>query len=420
MYDQSFSYSAVRSVLRKGDFSTLKHLRDPTEKDKAIREAVHAASSNFGDANPLAFTLSGGKKINRVAEFSDLLVVRKINQNLRSLARTSFPSRAIITSNVRAILSEGVPYKVYRLDIKSFFESFTDEQIASCLNKIPLLGTRTVNLIHHILTQNGSGLPRGLSISSTISEMLMADFDHKIRSLPQVFYYARFVDDILVVTSAAESEKEFIALIEKTLYPHQLNPKKLEKPPALDPVKPLDKSKTTTPKSTLLAIEYLGYSFSVFDPWIDKGIKNGNHFRDVRVDIAETKVKKIKTRIIASLRSYCSNLNFDLLRSRLKFLTCNFSVIDKNRDQKRLAGIYYNYHMVTASDSHALTELDRFLRAAILSARGTIFSDFFSKTTKLQRRQLLKISFSKNFQKDAFVHTSPKTLNKIQECWLHV
>lgn len=419
MYDQSFSYSAVRSVLRKSDFSTLKHLRDPDEKDKAIHKAIHAASSNFDNANPLAFTLSGGKKINRIAEFSDLLVVRKINQNLRFLAKTSFPSRATITSNVRSILSEGVPYKVYRLDIKSFFESFTDKQISSCLSKIPLLGTRTVNLIHHILSQNGAGLPRGLSISSTISEMLMADFDHKIRSLPQVFYYARFVDDILIITSATESEKRFLTLIEESLSPHTLNPKKLETPPALAPTKPLDKSKTTPPRSTLLQIEYLGYSFAVYEPWIDKGIKNGNHFRDVSVDIAEVKIKKIKTRIIKSIRSYCRNLNFDLLKARLKFLTCNFSVIDKNRDQKRLAGIYYNYHMVTASESRALMDLDGFLRSAILSAHGPVFSDFFSKTTKLQRRQLLKISFSKNFKKEAFVHTSPKVLNKIQECWSH-
>ncbi|WP_080426026.1 antiviral reverse transcriptase Drt3a [Burkholderia ubonensis] len=417
LYDQSFSYSAVRSVLRKSDFSTRKYLRNPTEKDKAIREAIQAASSNFGNANPLTFILSGGKKINRIAEFNDLLVVRKINQNLRFHAKTSFPSRAIITSNVRSILSEGVPYKVYRLDIKAFFESFTDKQISSCLNKIPLLGTRTVELIHHILTQNGTGLPRGLSISSTISEMLMVDFDHKIRSLPCVFYYARFVDDILIVTSATESEKDFLALIEELLYPHTLNPRKLEKPPALASVKPIDKSKTTATQINLLTIEYLGYNFSVFDPWIDKGIKNSNHFRDVRVDIAEAKVKKIKTRIVASVRSYCSNLNFDLLVSRLKFLTCNFSVIDKNRDQKRLAGIYYNYHMVTPSDSDALVELDKFLRAAVLSARGPVFSDFFSKTTKSQRRQLLRISFSKNFHKEAFVYTSPKILNKIQECW---
>jgi hypothetical protein len=247
--------------------------------------------------------------------------------------------------------------------------------------------------------------------------MLMVDFDHKIRSLPQVFYYARFVDDILIVTSATESEKDFLALIEELLYPHTLNPRKLEKPPALASVKPIDKSKTTTTQSSLLTIEYLGYNFSVFDPWLDKGIKNSNHFRDVRVDIAEAKVKKIKTRIVASLRSYCSNLNFDLLASRLKFLTCNFSVIDKNRDQKRLAGIYYNYHMVTPSDSDALVELDKFLRAAILSARGSVFSDFFSKTTKSQRRQLLRISFSKNFHKEAFVYTSPKILNQIQECW---
>lgn len=420
MYDQSFSYSAVRSVLRKSDFATLKHLRDPKKKEQAVRGAVDAASSIFGGTNPLSSTLAGGRTINRVGDFSNALVVRKIDQNLRRLGQVSHPSRATIVSNVRAILSEGVPYKVYRLDIKNFFESFTKEQIVYCLNKMPLLGARTVYLLQHIFTHNGSGLPRGLSISSTLSEMLMMEFDQRIRGLPYVFYYARFVDDILIVTSASESEKDFLKLIEEAMHPLVLNPKKLELPPALGKIKPIDKSKAVIPIKELLSIEYLGYSFSVFEPIADKSLKPGSQFREVKVDISRKKVDKIKTRIIVSFRSFCKNLDYGLLESRLKFLSCNFSVIDKNRDQQRLAGIYYNYYMVTPSDSNSLVELDRFLRAAILSARGRTFSDFFAKTTKLQRMKLLKISFVKNFRKEAFVHTSPKSLKKIQECWSYV
>lgn len=43
-----------------------------------------------------------------------------------------------------------------------------------------------------------NGLPRGLSISSVMSELYMKYFDLRIRRLEGVYYYARFVDDIVV------------------------------------------------------------------------------------------------------------------------------------------------------------------------------------------------------------------------------
>ncbi|MGF7231149.1 hypothetical protein, partial [Arachidicoccus sp.] len=184
---------------------------------------------------------------------------------------------------------------------------------------------------------------------------------------------------------------------------------------------PVAPPKTTSPSAPrLLKVEYLGYSFAVFEPPLSKPLLPKHHFRDIHVDIADKKINKIKTRIVASIHSYCKSQDFPLLEARIKFLTSNFSVIDKNRDQKRLAGLYYNYHLVTPDSSKALADLDKFLRAGLLSGHGKIFSEFQLKTTEAQRRQLLRNSFVKNFRKESFVHTSPKQLKKIQKCWSYV
>ncbi|EPM56853.1 phage-related reverse transcriptase/maturase family protein, partial [Pseudomonas syringae pv. actinidiae ICMP 19103] len=41
---------------------------------------------------------------------------------------------------------------------------------------------------------------RGLALSATITEIVMQDFDNSIKELDGVFYYGRYVDDIIVVT----------------------------------------------------------------------------------------------------------------------------------------------------------------------------------------------------------------------------
>lgn len=50
-----------------------------------------------------------------------------------------------------------------------------------------------------------TGLPRGLGISAVLSELYMKYFDLSIRRVGGVYYYARFVDDIIVFCSDQHS-----------------------------------------------------------------------------------------------------------------------------------------------------------------------------------------------------------------------
>jgi hypothetical protein len=168
-----------------------------------------------------------------------------------------------------------------------------------------------------------------------------------------------------------------------------------------------------------LSFDYLGYTFSVYDPQQKpKNLKAGLHSRAVTVDIAKTKVKKLKTRIIRSFLDFKKNGNFSILLDRVKFLTQNFSVYNSKVGSQKLAGIFHSYPQVT-DDASSLIELDQFLKHATLSKSGRLFSNTSGMLSSLQKRQLLAHSFVRGHADKSFVHFSAVRISEIQKCWLY-
>jgi hypothetical protein len=419
MFDQSFNQVSISRTLRKSDFLITPRLRNPSIKSQIIANALDRARLGFDGYDFLSSTKVKNKTIYRIKNFSDELILRKINKNIQRNIKLPNASRDSIIANIKNILSEGVSYKIYRLDVKSFYESFLTEDVISIISKIQRLSPSTKKMVKDILNHHtnsgGLGIPRGLALSATLSEIMMLPFDKEVCSQPGVFFYSRYVDDIIIISSGNEDGAKFIKLISKLLPKGlQLNEQKTRVRHASQDVKPY-KQNTPTPDD-ILTFEFLGYQLTVCEP-----LKSKEHsqFRDVYLDIAESKVNKIKTRITRSMISYCKDRNFNLLETRLKFLSSNFSVLDADRERKRLAGIYYNYHRVDLEESKALPKLDEYIRKATLSGFGIVFDDFFCKTTVAQRRRLLKLSFGRGFREKTFMHFSRNNLKLIQECWLY-
>lgn len=99
-----------------------------------------------------------------------------------------------------------------------------------------------------------SGVPQGLSISNILAEIYMYELDHMMKNDLRVFYYSRYVDDILIL-----AEKNYLPDIVENLRSELESPEKL----ALN----INKSKTFTNSEQLTAFnmsdsfEYLGYQF---------------------------------------------------------------------------------------------------------------------------------------------------------------
>lgn len=422
MYDQSFNLKTISRELRKSDFVFKPRLRDKKVKESEVEVAIAKATGAWDIAKGLLVSQIRGKYVCRAASFNDELLLRKLNRNLIEQANLREINRDSIIANINELLREGVEYRVYRLDIKSFYESIDNGHALALIDKLTLMSQPTKKHIKAILdfhiASGRTGVPRGLALSATVTEIVMQDFDNAIKDLDGVFYYARYVDDIIVITDRRERPFKFIKFVKKALPVGLcLNAKKQAICETKGDVAP---HKATSAPVQELDFEYLGYRFLVMSPIQDNKKRAGQHFRDVRLDIAKSKVKKTKTRVAKSLVAFNSWGDFDLLRARMKFLASNFSVMDADRDRKRLAGIYYNYHRVDASRSISLKDLDCYLVKIISSGFGKISDEFYSKTTLRQRRELLSISFSRGFTNKTFLHFSNARLGQIQECWRYV
>jgi hypothetical protein len=339
------------------------------------------------------------------------LILRKLNDNIKRIYKDEQANRRIIISQVKTLLSETCPFWVIKTDIKSFYESIDRERLISKFHDDSMLSYQSMFLLKRIFENpilvGRSGVPRGMNISATMSELYMRKFDRWVRSFDSVYYYARFVDDIIIFSN---SLKESLSLIEN------LNPKLNilaeglsinEKKTELFDGNTLENLDIKNGEKIRLnhKLDYLGYSFM---------IENGRtKNRKLIVSIAEKKIKKIKTRIIKALLEFSKNKNFDLLEKRVQFLTGNYSIRKSKEGNSLRAGIYYNYLQVT---SHSVfVELNQFLRKSIYSKSP----NFGAKIglSNVQKSKLSKYCFLAGFEKKVFFEFSYIEMQQIIKCW---
>jgi hypothetical protein len=422
-FDQSFCRTTLSQVIWKRDFRGMPKAGQDAYREALLDQAAASASVGFAPTHrPLISFPLRGKTVYRVGATPDELVVRKLRLNLKVCSSSLLESRIQIVKCLSLLLEEGVPYRVYRLDIRSFFESFDAAHVLQSISDLRRLSPKSKGLIVNLLARHsdigGTGIPRGLAISSTLSELMMRDFDACVQRESDTFFFARYVDDIIVVTSARETASDFLAKIRSWLPPAlDLNPTKVEIADTGGKVQRID----STVAPTLLSFDYLGYQFRVRNPLkseTKKINKDGDLLRNVEIDIAAKKIKKIKTRLVRSFLEFSKSGDWSLLKDRVAFLTQNFSVYNPKAGGKKIAGIFYSYPLAKEF-SPGLMELDSFLRNATLAKRGRLLASTSGLLSGQQRRALLRYSFSRGHASKSFVHFSPQRIREIQSCWLH-
>lgn len=421
-FDQSFCKKTLERVLYKSDFRGIPALAQDNFREQLLSQALVSAMSHFDPptAPLIGFPLKG-KTVYRLARHQDELVERKLRLNLKKSTSLSVDGRSQIVRNLKLLLEEGVPYRIYRLDIRSFFESFEKSHIFDTVSSIKSLSPHSRKLIGALLDAHasigGRGVPRGLSISAALSEILMWDFDQKVRWASNTFYYSRYVDDIIIVSSAREDEECFLRELRSFLpLGLKLNPDKKNIVAATARVA----KESSTIASPPLQFDYLGYQFLVKNPTKEEAgkTKAGQLYRKVHVDIAKKKIKRMKTRVVRSFLSHAKSNDWGLLRDRIAFLTQNFSVYNPKVGGKKIAGIYHSYPLIS-DDAAGLKELDRFLRNAVLSKKGRFFSITNTMISSHQRRKLLAYSFARGHRNRSFIHFSAARISQIQSCWIY-
>lgn len=322
------------------------------------------------------------------------LVLRKLYSNIKRIYGVKQSNRNHIVKQMVSLLREESPQWVVRLDIRHFYESIDRSRLVTRFLEDGLLNYQSIYLLKklfaHPIIAKENGLPRGLNISSVMSELYMKYFDLEIRRLEGVFYYARFVDDIIVFCGNQKTQDNVWKLVPKILAKLGLQ---------------LNKSKSYIWNSQKPAVKltYLGYTFLPKEK------------KDVVITIAEKKVNVIKTRITRSFVRFAKDGDFGILKNRIKFLTGNFTLYNPSTLLPIKIGIFFNYNMAT--DTNALYDLDKYYQSLLHCRTGRLGTKLDARMSVVQRAELTKYSFFFGFKKHVNHYFTSAMLADITNCW---
>lgn len=329
--------------------------------------------------------------------------LKQLQYNFAKLYKVKQSNRYEILKQVKNLLGDGFPKFIIRTDIKSFYESIPSDKLQKKINEESLLSFFSKRLITKIIKEyevksdTKKGLPRGIGISAYLAELYLRDLDKEIMNLPHVVYYARYVDDIIVmfVPPILNSHQKYLDEVKAVI-----ESDKFDLPVNIEKTFSFDLREENSRQKHLF--DYLGYKFSF-------GFDSNNKPIPVELNLADKKLSKYQRRINSSLKCYVESCHMNekwarkILVKRIRFLTSNTRL--KNNKKNILVGIYYSHSLLT--NLIDLEDLDAFLSSAIESAN----------IPSVLKRRLLKNSFKIGFVDKKFIPFSTKDLHQIMTIW---
>lgn len=147
-----------------------------------------------------------------------LFAIKQLQYNIRHAFKVKQDNRHSILTNIKAFLNSNIPVYIIRTDISKFYESIPQDKLKRMIFDNTLLSNKSKSFINGILMEYENikdtslatpmhGLPRGIGISSYLSEVYMRNIDSEISRRREVMFYARYVDDIFIILSSLPSGK---------------------------------------------------------------------------------------------------------------------------------------------------------------------------------------------------------------------
>ena len=234
-------------------------------------------------------------------------------------------------------------------------------------------------------------------MSAVLGEYALSLIENRIRRTPGVYGVFRFADDFVIVsTNRVDLDNEISSCL-----PPELNFGATKKTTIT--------TKRRKPKVIPNeAFDFLGYNFS-FPSYCDPKCS-----RTIRLRISESKIRRIKSRMIMTFKRFATDGDLPLFVDRLKYLTGNRSIrkVGTSYYKQKLtvsSGIYHNYKRIgihTDVSKHnpnpgdrpyQLIELDRLLKFLLFNKKSDYYS-LISSLSESQRKELKKLSFLVGFQ----------------------
>jgi hypothetical protein len=391
-----------KGTLNDLEYQTLCKLRDGLKEEKEkkllekLKEVSEKITSNQFKIELRRVDIENEKSLYIVKKTPEnYFAFKQVQYNISRLYKVKQGNRFAIVSQVKQLLGDNFPKYVLRIDIKDFYESVPHQHLLDEINQDNLLSFLSKKLIREVLkdyslkSESPIGIPRGVGISAYLCELFMRKIDFRIQLLPTVTYYARYVDDIIIIFTPVSSNdnQDYAMLVKEIIEPKGLTINTTKTYVA-------DLRRGTGPKQ----LEFLGYKFHF-----------GELNQEIIVKLTDKKINKYKDRIVSMLNQYNAEFKYNPKRSRrlllyrIKYLTGNTRLI--NNKNKVLIGIYFTHNLLTTLED--LTTLDTYLQEKI---------DELIVSEKLKNR-LTAFRFEQGFSSKRFTHFSPKQITEILKVW---
>lgn len=304
-----------------------------------------------------------GKAAYAVADMPSMLISKFVALELRNQYQLKPANRDEVVEELRVLLDNAMPKLLFRADIHHFYESILQQELLDRIESDDYLTSTSVRYLrkfffeYNKLTNNQEhrGIPRGLSFSPALAEIYLREFDRKVKSISGVYFYKRYVDDIVLlanpnkikVDECWDAIQEIAEGLSLTLH---------------DDDDKIVKAQLPTNGKDTLSFNYLGYQFK-YD--------NGH----TSLLLTEDKVKRYCKTIDCVLHAYAKVANHRTMGEngkkqtdgliqfihRIDALTGNGN-LDSRRNFVK-TGLFYSNRLLT--DLSQLDILDHYLAGAL-------------------------------------------------------
>lgn len=367
-----------------------------------------------------------GKRALSTNHLEDALVIRKVNDNIRRSYGIAEPNRAALVKTAMQAIRETSPKTIVRIDLKACFESINRRKVLKRLRADSLVSAQTMALLDKIFWQASrrfpgrmpDGIPRGLTISTSLAEIVLRDLDARLRLLPGVYLLLRYVDDLLIFSTSDKISawSEVVGVI-RSMGLKINSTKSSVRRVACDCETQCihdqvclcaKKCFCSRDKPAKSDVEYLGYRI-IFDS------HNGGSKNAVHCVLSSRKSSRIKTRIIEAINDCSENGDWGLLEKRILYLTGNQKVAGAPGMRGLFNGLAYTHSEYCEPPEYdgvgTLADLDAFYQAALRRLMVKVCSDEHGKA------RLRSYSFRSGFAHRRRTKFAAQQVLKIKLCW---
>lgn len=353
------------------------------EKDEVLQQAfneIEGALNSRTFSFQILKTKCKGKPCFTIdrKDWPQFYAMKILQRNLNHLFNIEPMNCHTVMTNIKLLLNTNIPVYLIRTDVCNFFESIPQDQLLHLIERNSLLSTKTKSMVKKVLMKfeevkdtssiaPGKGVPRGIGISSPLSEIYMGVIDREISERPEILYYARYVDDIFIILSSL-GDKDNLQNYYASLQSYFESKGLTLQSEGSDKCKLVDKFFKTGGSTKPEELSYLGYRIMISKPSKEREAIFG--LSDHRKKVIKTRIDHLFTRFANIIKVNPAQARRDLYDG-LKLIIGNYRLSKAKSGVK--VGFYYNNDLLDRKED--FEELQTYLQGKVLDIPDNLFAN---------------------------------------------